>query len=170
MTSLNPDHLLQQAVRLTIPPQTGRVRQIDIRRAISAAYYGVFHATLTAAADTVVGRVHRRTARYVTVYRSVEHKDLKAICDIVRRPALPEHYRSHVPPGGFLPAMKSFAFTVAWLQERRNAADYDPGSSFGMDDATVAIEEARSAIDTWRSQPAEQRDALVWLLLFRPRP
>jgi hypothetical protein len=77
MTILNPEHLLQQAVRLLVSPQPGPVRQVDIRRAMATAYYGIFHMVLIAAADSVVGRVHRATARYARVYRSIEHKDLK---------------------------------------------------------------------------------------------
>jgi hypothetical protein len=47
---LNPEHLLEQAERLIEPPPAGPPRQVDIRRAISSAYYAVFHATLAAAA------------------------------------------------------------------------------------------------------------------------
>src|SRR5215216_7618181 len=42
---LNPEHLFDQAEKLILSPPAGRPRQVDIRRAISAAYYGVFHAT-----------------------------------------------------------------------------------------------------------------------------
>jgi hypothetical protein len=47
---LNPDHLFEQANRLAVPFGPGSIRQVDVRRAISAAYYGLFHAVLTAAA------------------------------------------------------------------------------------------------------------------------
>lgn len=46
---LNPDHLFEQADRLAAPFGPGTIRQVDVRRAISAAYYGVFHAILAAA-------------------------------------------------------------------------------------------------------------------------
>ena len=47
---LNPDHFFEQADTLMAPP-AGAPRQVDLRRAISNAYYGVFHAILAAAAD-----------------------------------------------------------------------------------------------------------------------
>jgi hypothetical protein len=50
MATLNPDHLLAQAERLIRAPPAGPPLQVDVRRAISAAYYSVFHAVLTAAA------------------------------------------------------------------------------------------------------------------------
>jgi hypothetical protein len=36
---LNPEHLFEQAEKLVIPPPAGPPRQVDIRRAVSAAYY-----------------------------------------------------------------------------------------------------------------------------------
>jgi hypothetical protein len=50
VTILNPDHLLEQADKLISPPAAGPPRQVDLRRAISSAYYGLFHSCLTAAA------------------------------------------------------------------------------------------------------------------------
>jgi hypothetical protein len=67
---LNPNHLFEQANKL-ITIQTGPPRQVDIRRAISAAYYATFHATITAAADQFIGVTNRDTSRYGLVYRSV---------------------------------------------------------------------------------------------------
>jgi uncharacterized protein (UPF0332 family) len=51
---LNPDQLFEQAEKLIAIP-AGRPRQVDIRRAISSAYYAIFHAIITAAADQFVG-------------------------------------------------------------------------------------------------------------------
>jgi hypothetical protein len=51
---LNPEHLFDQADALILGG-IGRPRQTDIRRAISASYYGLFHALVTAAADLVIG-------------------------------------------------------------------------------------------------------------------
>jgi hypothetical protein len=42
---LNPSHLFEQANKL-VAIQVGPPRQVDIRRAISAAYYATFHATM----------------------------------------------------------------------------------------------------------------------------
>lgn len=169
MTILTPDHLIDQAARLVVSPRPGPVRQVDLRRAISSSYYGVFHAALIAAADSIVGRVHRRSVRYARVYRSIEHKDLRTICDLARRPTLPPMYQPHVPGGGFGGPIKSFAEGTVWLQERRLAADYDPLLTFVAKDAETAINIARSAVRSWRTSPPEQREALIWLMMFRPR-
>src|ERR1700751_1842071 len=85
---LNPDHLFEQADKLISPPPAGPPRQVDIRRAISAAYYGVFHAVLAAAADQFVGVTKRSTSQYGLVYRSVDHLWLKKLCEEVKKPTL----------------------------------------------------------------------------------
>src|SRR5262249_25719796 len=53
---LDPEHLFDQADRLVAPPPAGPPRQADVRRAISAAYYAVFHGTLAAVADHLRAR------------------------------------------------------------------------------------------------------------------
>src|SRR6516225_6669624 len=76
---LNPDHLFEQAEEL-ISPRAGRPRQVDVRRAISAAYYAIFHAIITAATDQFVGVTNRDESRYGLVYRSVDHRWLRELC------------------------------------------------------------------------------------------
>src|SRR2546428_459657 len=60
---LNPNHLFEQPNKL-ITTRVGPPRRVDIRRAISAAYYATFHATITAAADQFIGVTSRDTSRY----------------------------------------------------------------------------------------------------------
>ena len=83
MAVLNPDHLLEQADGLIVPPGGGAPRQADLRRAISNAYYAVFHAVVTQAADELVGKTNRTTPRYALVYRSIDHSSLRKVCENV---------------------------------------------------------------------------------------
>ncbi len=59
MTIPNPEHFFEQAEQLVSSSASRRPRQVDLRRAISNAYYAVFHATVRAAADHIVGRSAR---------------------------------------------------------------------------------------------------------------
>lgn len=70
MAILNPDHLFGHAEKLVVPPPAGPSRQVDLRRAISSAYYGLFHFVPTSVADEFVGTSLRATGRYVLVYRA----------------------------------------------------------------------------------------------------
>ena len=125
MAILNPDHLLDQADKLISGQAAGVPRQADLRRAISAAYYAVFHFTLTALADLFVGNTKRSTSRYALVYRSVDHARLRRLCDDMRRPSLPDKYKPYVPPAGIGSHLRAFAPAVIQLQQKRHRADYD---------------------------------------------
>src|SRR3984893_89256 len=91
---LNPEHLFEQAALLIVRSQ-GRPRQVDIRRAISAAYYGIFHAIITAAADEFVGGINRTRRRYGLVYRSVGHAWLRDLCKEVQKQTLPQKFKAY---------------------------------------------------------------------------
>jgi uncharacterized protein (UPF0332 family) len=146
---MHPDHLLDQAQKLIAPLSDGAPRQVDLRRAISAAYYGVFHAVLGAAADEFVGKTKQSTIQYTLVYRSVAHGALRSICENATKPKMPVKYARYAPSGGFGNNIQRFAAAVLELQERRHAADYDPSIRFKMSDASVAINTARSAVDNF---------------------
>jgi uncharacterized protein (UPF0332 family) len=157
-----PEHLFEQAEALVASPQA---RQDDLRRAISASYYALFHFTLTAAADMVVGTDDRSSARYSLVYRSVDHSRLRALCCQLSgtRPQLPL-----TPSDGF-GRIADFARIAFHLYELRNLADYDPSRPFTTDEARVAISDAREAIKRFQQGTVEQQKAFLTLLLFRSR-
>jgi hypothetical protein len=147
---LSPEDLIAQATKLTRPSRAGRPLQVDLRRAISSAYYTIFHLTLTAAADHVVGRVHRDSPNYALVYRNINHRQLRELCEITRRSSLPAKYKDHTPPGGFGPDIQGFASAAVTLQEARHDL-------------------ARTAMNHWAAAPAEHRTAFLLMLLFPPR-
>jgi hypothetical protein len=95
MPVLNPDHLLDQADRLTTPPVGGAPRQADLRRAISTAYYALFHAVLTEAADDLMGSTQRQSARYALVYRSIDHRAIRDRCNDLKKPQPPAKYTKY---------------------------------------------------------------------------
>ncbi|HUB47685.1 MAG TPA: hypothetical protein VMB73_22130 [Acetobacteraceae bacterium] len=169
MSILNPEHLLAQATRLIEPRPAGPPLQVDVRRAISAAYYAVFHAVLTAAADEMVGRVHRGTPGYTLVYRSVDHKALRTVCEMAQARTPPPRYRPFLPDNGFAEDIRTFVRDVLSLQERRHAADYDPTDQFRTAHARQTIELARRALHHWDNAPRSERKTLLTVLLFPPR-
>lgn len=169
MAVLNTDHLLEQADELCASPSAGPPRQVDLRRAISAAYYAVFHHLLTAAADEFVGVTKRRTARYALVYRSVDHRALRDLCNEARKPQPTSRYHPYLPTSGLGVDIQAFAVAFLELQERRHAADYDPASRFKIADGQFAIARARSAIARFDRSNSTRRKAFLSLLLFPPR-
>jgi uncharacterized protein (UPF0332 family) len=166
---LNPDHLFEQAEKLISPPSAGAPRQADLRRAVSTAYFALFHAVLTAAADEFVGATRRTTARYGLVYRGIDHRGLRDLCSEVVKQTPSARYARYQPAGGFGSNIKSFATALAELQEKRHAADYDPLMHVRRADAELAIRTARFALRRFEQVGAERREAFLSLLLFPPR-
>jgi hypothetical protein len=168
MAILNPDHLLDQAARLVAAPAAGRPRQVDIRRAISAAYYSLFHLAVTWVADEFVGKRLRGTARYRLVYRSVDHRTLLGVCEAVQRQSA-GRLAPYLPPAGLGADIQAYAAAVTNLQPRRNEADYDPVGQFGTDDAPGAIEIARAGLRRFERADPAARKVFLTLLLCSPR-
>jgi hypothetical protein len=141
---------------------------VDIRRAISAAYYGLFHAAMTAAADQVVGATNRAQSRYGLVYRSIGHKSLRELCEAIQKPTLPDKYKPYAPRA-FGSDIIAFATAVAVLQEKRHEADYNPMIQMKRSDTTLWIGAARAALTRFQNTDHEQRTIFLTLLLFATR-
>ncbi len=169
MPVLNPDHLLEQADRLITPPGGGAPRQADLRRAISNAYYAIFHAVVAEAADVLVGKTHRASPRYALVYRSIDHKSLRELCENVKKKTLPEKYSKYSPKGGFGSDLIALAAAVVDLQEKRHLADYDPLFRVRMSDAVLAVATGRTALSRFKNASRPSRKAFLSLLVFSPR-
>ena len=165
----NPNHLFEQAEKLAASPAAGPPRQADIRRAVSAAYYGVFHFVLAAAADQFIGVTKRANSEYGRVYRSVDHRTLRELCEDLKKSNLPAKYSNHVPASGFGPNIPAFAAALVELQEKRHAADYDPMIRMRLSDAQLAIKTARASVRRFRQASKTRRRAFLSLLLFAPK-
>lgn len=169
MTTTNPDHLLDQAERLLAFPRPGPPRQADLRRAISNAYYGLFHFVSKAVADEFVGASRRRSARYALLYRSVDHRTLRDVSVEVQKERASNRYGPYVPRGGFDTNLVAFAEAAFWLQVQRHAADYSPLPTYTASDAKQAVRTARKAIRQFGEADEEHRRMFLTLLLCPPR-
>jgi hypothetical protein len=121
------------------------------------------------AADDFVGVTHRQTARYALVYRSIEHRSLRSLCDDVVKATLPGKYTGYAPTGGFGPDIVAFATAVTDLQEKRHSADYDPHFRAELTDAVAAVATARAALARIRGANRARRKEFLSLVVFPPR-
>ena len=161
MPPLDPEELLNQARQLA-----GQTTQADLRRAISSAYYGLFHFLTTGAADMIVGADKRATPYYGLVYRSVEHRQLRTLSSYLGK-SNPDAL-SMAPADGFGP-IADMARTGGNLLELRHKADYDPYYTCSASDADFAIVAARQAMDQFKASTPDQQQAFLKLFLFKPR-
>ncbi len=161
---MNPQDLLRIARQLAsgaIGGNVGRPRQTELRQAVSAAYYALFHALALCCADMLVGATpaNRSQAAWRQAYRALEHGLAKNQCG--NRSAM-RRFPSEIGEFG-----KQF---VA-MQQQRHEADYDPDpeGSFTRDDVLQLIEEAENAITQFNGVPARDKRAFAVYVLFRSR-
>lgn len=130
--------------------------QAALRRAVSTAYYALFHALCTDCADGLVG--WSQTALVATVYRNLDHAPAR------RKLLGPE-------AAAISPDLRKIGAHFATLQDRRHLADYAPPSKDAMlkrQDVLVTIGEARAAIALLADLDPRARQKLA-LLLLMPR-
>jgi hypothetical protein len=149
------DDLLDIAVHLA-QLEEGKPRQASLRRAISSAYYALFHALAALCANQLVG-YSKPWNVYVPIYRTLDHGKAK---DVFKRML-----------AGHGADTASIGQTFILLQERRHAADYDPSPlRIGRAETRDLIEQARLAISRLGTLREDERLLIVTQLIARTRP
>lgn len=169
MAVLNPDHLIEQAERLLAGSGAGAPRQVDLRRAISGAYYAVFHAIAAAVADDLVGPTRRDSPQYALAYRSIDHRSVRAVCEELAKATRPAKYARYQPSGGFASDLKQLAAVVVELREAREKADYDSLFRATAAEATFAVEAARISLQLLKGAARAQQKVFLALIVFPVR-
>ena len=125
-----------------------------MRRAVSTAYYGVFHFTCGVVADVVAGRRGNAEAR-AAAYRLLEH-------GAVDRAVGSELVRRSTGVLVFLNYMQS-------LRNRRVSADYMPDLTFGKLDVLLDIDQAEQALDVAENLSRDELRIMTVALLRKRR-
>ena len=148
--------LIAAALDLVEAGSRGRPRQANLRRAISTAYYAMFHCLAVCCADMLVGGVgaERSEPAWRQVYRALEHGAARQRCN---RTAIIQKFPVEV---------RDFAEKFAIMQQKRHRADYDPEADYEKDDVLKDITDAAEAIAKFQRVPVKDRRAFaVYLLL-----
>lgn len=134
-----------------------RPRQADLKRAVSTAYYALFHTLAKECADRLIGSHSlQRGAAWRQVYRALEHGFAKNAC-------------CQVTSLGFPPGVVYFADTFARLQDQRHQADYDPQVRYIRADVLIMITEVEQAISALKGASVRDRTAFAALVLLKNR-
>jgi hypothetical protein len=167
---MDPTELIRHANRL-IQAQRGAPRQVDLRRAISAAYYAVFHCFLKTAADNLIGATAaaRRSSTYSILYRSFEHSTMLRVCEDVAKANLPEKLRAVLGKQQFPQEIRYAATAFVDLQDLRHKADYNPKFRFYKSDALAAAVRAVFAITQLAAANPEDRREFLLLMICKMR-
>ena len=155
---MNPQELLRIAHQLAngvSSSQPGSPSDDELRRAISTAYYALFHSLATSCADTLIGTNPNvlRQVLWERTYRTLDHGRARERC---------------VGPmiGIFPQDIQSFAAQFADMQSQRHDADYNPSAQFSQSEVVRLINETDIRITAFENTAANDRRAFAVYVLF----
>lgn len=132
-------------------------RQADLRRAVSTAYYALFHVLARNGADLLIGAGAGRSGEgWARVYRALDHGFAKNACRELRNLSF---------PAGIVNCANEFVE----LQEARHKADYDPRAKLMRAEVLEWVKRAEAAIAGLQASPRDDRRAFAVHLLLRRR-
>ena len=159
---MNWEQLIAISRMLAQPPEQGEARgrpqQARLRRAISTAYYAMFHALAESNANMLIGASNdlRNSPEWVRTYRALDHGRARS--------QMISSAINQFPDGIF-----DFAETFVYLQELRHDADYNPLSVFTRSEVTTTIIRAKEAVERFIEISARDRRAFAAQVLFVAR-
>ena len=134
----------------------GKPRQAQLTRAVSTAYYAMFHTLARCCADLLIGgpRSSRSIPAWTQVYRAVDHNSAKTACtnkSVIQK---------------FPQEIQNFANLFVEMQKKRHDADYNPNArvfkSAVLDDISIV----EITINAFNGAPPKDRRAFAaWVLL-----
>jgi len=136
--------LIEQAEHLA-KREPKRPRQASLRRAVSAAYYALFHLLVNDAVRKLIPIAPDKLRGQAQ--RAFTHGEMRAACKqltqgselfltLLEQPVEPE--------------IRDVAEIFVELQQQRHAADYDLAQTFDQLDVLRTVEQSRAAMSGWR--------------------
>ena len=159
-----PDDLLALASKLTDFDSEHR-NQAILRRAVSTAYYALFHLLISEAT-----RNWARPELRPALGRVFDHGKMKSASES-KRAAVNAQIKSSSSVAPVSLHLHTVAETFVQVQDKRNEADYDIAKEWTLTEVKLQIAAVHAAFESW-NVIREERDAqayLVSLLGKRPR-
>jgi uncharacterized protein (UPF0332 family) len=139
--------LLDQARRLATL-DARRPKQANLRRAISSAYYAIFHFLVDESCRQFFGTQHTQAAYRHILGRSFEHWTVNEACVSFRGGTLKSAVAKGLPASFTIPLeVKDIASPFALAQELRHSADYDRTERFARSDVLLLVDQIEAVIN-----------------------
>ena len=132
----------------------------ELRRAVSCAYYAIFHTLCRTYADVMVSShagSQLEQELWNMAYRTIDHGPARSKCNDA---GSMRQFGSDI---------QDFAVRLVDLQRYRHEADYDPGASFTQTQANQIINDAEYALAGFNNTPPDEIRLFVAYLTSRPR-
>jgi len=136
----------------------GRPRQANLRRALSTAYYALFHCLTRSSANAFVGKADAKSRAWNQVYRALEHGAARNSC---RNDKIMKEFPADI---------QKFADAFVEMQELRHRADYSPTGTFYKSEVEQELDKVNLAIEDYEKAELKHRRAFAAFVLFRHRP
>jgi uncharacterized protein (UPF0332 family) len=146
----------------------GRPRPVWLRRAVSSAYYALFHDLTRQAAVHLLP--HDSSQHQLRVARTFRHQNMKEVCEqVAGRHGKPNRHMKPLVQSLAGTQVARVADSFCDLQEARHRADYDHLALFSREVALAHVEVAEKAIQTLAAACDRERDALFALIAVSTR-
>ena len=151
-----PGDLLATANTL-VESSIGKPRQSDLRRAVSATYYAMFHTLAKCCADLLVGGPGSKRSKpaWKQVYRALAHGPARDACN------------NKTLIAKFPQEIQNFANQFVEMQVKRHIADYDPDEKFYKSAVSIDLVITGITIDKFNGAPLKDRRAFAAFVLFK---
>ena len=151
---MDPHTLIETARRLA-ESNGAQPTQADLRRAVSTAYYALFHCLAGTGADLLTGS--SESPEWHQVYRALEHGKARSACQ-------QQGVMRTFPMG-----IRAFGDTFIDLQKVRQLADYAHGGEYSGPEVLALINAAEDAIGKFERADAQDRRRFAVHVLFKRR-
>ena len=154
---VNPHDLIRIARQLASGAaggNRGRPRQAELRRAVSSAYYALFHALAHCCANRLAGS-GRGGAAWIQTYRALEHGHARNQCN------------DQSAMGAFPAEIQAFGRRFVFMQRQRQQADYSPSVTYSRRWVIQAVDETENIITALENAPSSHRRAFALHVLLR---
>ena len=155
---MNPLELIALARALAsgvIAGEPNSITQTELRRAVSCAYYSLFHTLAASNANTLIGASPADQQRWAwqQTYRAADHRPIR-------------NKLTGTSLGNKFPReIHEFGIVFADAQRARHLADYDPRSEFSATTVFNLIDRVEQAINTFNQTPDDiRRDLAIHIL------
>lgn len=147
---------LLRLARVLASDAVGNPRWVARSRAVSTAYYALFHALAELCARELVG-AWRPWEPFRHIYRSLDHGQARRVLNAARG-----------EPGSS-DALKTISGLFVDLQERRHLADYDRGYRITASDTLALIDGVERSLGLLDGLSPGERKSLAARLIGRTR-
>lgn len=124
-----------------------RPQQTNLRRAVSAAYYALFHFLVDQSCRNVMGTRHELAPHRQVLGRAFSHSTMKSACASFAGGTLRKSVSKGLPDEFAIPqGIRRLATAFVDLQKQRHYADYDLTEQFKRSNVLFAIRDVERAM------------------------